>query len=176
MKKLNGLVGFLALGALSFSFVANTAMAATKQKASYEQPWGMAGCGFASLFIDDKGQLPQMGASVLNIFLSEYTNSFAISSGTSNCVENRAGVAQNEQKAFITVNLASLSKEAAQGDGEHISALAEVFGCPQDEFAKLSQTHYSNIYGTNEPTAVFQNYLKEVNANENLAKSCLRAI
>lgn len=142
----------------------------------YEEPWGMAGCGFSSLFIKEKSQGAQIGASVVNMFFSEMTNSSAMSSGTSNCVTTRTRMASNEQKVFITVNLASLTKEAAQGNGEHIAALAEVFGCPHAEFAKLSQSHYTRIYGKNEPDAVYNNYVTEVTSDQNLVKSCLRVI
>lgn len=140
------------------------------------EAWGMGGCGFASLFIKEKEMLPQIGASAVNYFFSAYTQSSAISSGTSNCVTTRSNLAAKEQEVYITVNLASLSKEAAQGTGEHIQALAEVFGCPHEPFAQLSQSRYNKIYSTNEPNTVLQNYLKEVSSDQNLAKSCLRTI
>jgi len=181
--KFGKLLGASLLGSVLFltslNAVAASADAGLKKDLgmkNYDDPWGMGGCGFASLFIKDKGQGTQILASVVNYAFSAYTNSSAISSGSSNCVANRNNVAVNAQEVFITVNLASLSKEAAQGDGEHISALADVFGCPHDQFAKLSQTHYKDIYGTNEPTSVRQNYLKEVNADQSLAKSCSRTI
>jgi hypothetical protein len=142
----------------------------------HDGPWGMGGCGFSSLFIKDKGQVPQILASFINLYTSGVTNSSAISSGSSNCVADRSSQAMNEKESFITVNLSSLSKEAAQGSGEHISALAQEFGCPNDAFAKLSQTHYKEIYSVNSPDAVLKNYLKEVNLDNNLSKSCLKVI
>lgn len=150
------------------------AVFAAEAKAS--APYGMAGCGFATLFIKDNGAGPQIGASLINGIFSGVTNSSAILSGSLNCVENRSKVAMNEKEYFITANLASLSKEAAQGSGEHISALAHEFGCPQNEFAKMSQTHYKEIYSVNEPSSVLNKYLEAVNADENLAKSCLKVI
>jgi hypothetical protein len=138
-------------------------------------PWGMGGCGLVSLFIKEKDMLAQIGASVVNIY-SGSTQSFTISSGTSNCVASRSNLALKKQEVFITVNLSSLSKEAAQGNGEHISALAEVFGCPNEYFAKLSQCHYEKIYSINEPKVVLKNYITEVKSNENLAKNFTRTI
>jgi len=140
------------------------------------EPWGMAGCGFASLFIKDKSQGMQIVASFVNWYSSAVTNSSAISSGSSNCVANRSELAMNYKQVFITVNLASLSKEAAQGTGDHINALADVFGCPRDEFAKMSQTHYKAIYGISEPDSVLQSYVKEVNVDQNLSKTCSKVI
>ncbi|BBH51995.1 DUF3015 family protein [Fluviispira sanaruensis] len=140
------------------------------------EAWGMGGCGFASLFIKEKETLPQIGASLVNEVISGYTQSSAITSGTSNCVESRSKTASVEQEVFITVNLSSLSKEAAQGTGEHLIALANVFGCPNEQFSKFSQMNYNKIYETNEPNTVLQNYLREVNSDQFMAKNCVRTI
>lgn len=141
------------------------------------QPYGMAGCGVGSLLIDKNEKWPQVGSALINNIVSYVgiSQSFAITSGTSNCVQPTAAVAQ-EQEVFIHANLASLTKEAAQGDGEHISALAQVFGCPHEEFAKFSQSHYKDIYSVNQPDAVLQSYRKEVRADQYLAKSCQKVI
>ncbi len=138
-------------------------------------PWGMGGCGVGSLFIKDKDMLPQMGASIVNGFFGS-TQSIAISSDSSNCVAEKNKLAAVEQEVYITVNLSSLSKEAAQGAGEHISALAEVFGCPNDDFVKFSQNSFGKIYNSNNPNEVLKNYISEVKVDGNLAKKCNRVI
>ena len=98
-----------------------------------------------------------------------------MTSGSSNCVELKPVLAKQEQQVFVRANLANLSKEAAQGSGEHLEGLAEVLGCPHLEFSQMSQMRYTNIFGEYEADAVLENYLKEVNANDELAKSCVRA-
>ena len=176
MKQIKIIVSsFVGLMAFSSRALANDQIGKVGNYKDVE-PWGMGGCGFASLFIKEKETLPQIGASLVNELFSNSTQSIAISSGTSNCVASRKDLASKEQEVFITVNLSSLSKEAAQGSGEHISALAEVFGCPNSDFIKLSQAHYNKIYETNEAAVVLQNYLNEVKQDQNLAKSCLRII
>lgn len=138
-------------------------------------PWGMGGCGVGSLFIKEKDMLPQLGAAIVNSIFGS-TQSSAISSNSSNCVAEKNKLAAVEQEVYITVNLSSLSKEAAQGTGAHISALAEVFGCPNEDFAKLSQNKFGRIYSSNNPTEVLQNYISEVKVSEDLSKKCIRVI
>ncbi|WP_186645403.1 DUF3015 family protein [Fluviispira vulneris] len=171
----NSFIGLILMTALSSNVFAAVEIGKDGNYKDVEA-WGMGGCGFATLFIKEKDTLPQIGASIVNDFISGYTQSSAITSGTSNCVESRTKTASVEQEVFITVNLSSLSKEAAQGSGEHLVALAKVFGCPNEQFSKFSQINYSKIYETNEPNLVLQNYLREVNSDQYLAKNCIRTI
>jgi hypothetical protein len=148
------------------------------KKGNYKstEAYGMSGCGVASIFIKEKDMLPQVGASVVNNIFAP-TQTFAMSSGTSNCVAPRSDVAlKQEQEVFVTVNFSSLNKEAAQGDGEHISALAEIFGCPQEQFLKLSQENYNKLFDSSEPTVVLENYKKELKEHNTLSESCERLI
>lgn len=139
--------------------------------------YGMGGCGLGGLVIPSNEMLPQLGATFLNGIASNQT--YGISSGTSNCVEARTEMAAMEQEVYFTANLSSLSKEAAQGSGEHIEALAEVFGCQQEadkvRLGQLSQNHYSELFAKPEPELVLERYLTVVNADPQLAKSCTKA-
>jgi hypothetical protein len=142
---------------------------------SYKKvPYGMAGCGLWSTVIKDKEKGPQIAVSLLNDFLFGL-QTFAISSGTLNCVEGKSEVAVAEKKVYISSNLNSLSKEAAQGTGVHILALAEVYGCPGDEFAQFSQENFAKLYQNDNPEAVLASYEEEIRAKPNLHKSCKRA-
>ncbi|WP_141736140.1 DUF3015 family protein [Oligoflexus tunisiensis] len=138
--------------------------------------YGMAGCGLGALVIDRNELLPQVGAWFLNGIASNQT--YGMTSGTSNCVQGRSDVAAMEQEVYMTANLSSLSKEAAQGSGEHLNALAEVLGCQEEDkvrLGELSQNHYSELFANQEPEAVLQRYLTVVNADPQLAKSCTKA-
>lgn len=138
--------------------------------------WGAAGCGFGSVAIDRNEQLPQIGAWFLNTILGNQT--FAISSGTSNCVESRNETAAVEQEVFLRANFAALNHEAVQGGGEHIEALADVFGCRQPEsttaIKSLSQNRYDAIFSSQDPDVVLTNYLREIRTDEALVKDCTR--
>jgi hypothetical protein len=135
-------------------------------------PWGMAGCSIWNYVIKDKEQGPQIGVWALEHFVFG-VQTFAITSGTSNCVDSGSKMSQNEQETFVTVNLASLQKEAAQGQGEHLNTLAEIFGCESKEgFANMSQNRYEALFSNENPSAVLENYKSEVKA-ANMA--CTRA-
>ncbi|MCX6128974.1 MAG: DUF3015 family protein [Proteobacteria bacterium] len=143
---------------------------------SHALKYGMAGCGLGSLLIhtDEKG--PQIGAWFLN--MSGY-QTFALSFGTSNCVEGRSDVAAMEQSVYVVANLTSLSKEAAQGSGDHLNGLAEVLGCLADaeklRFGTISQEKYDTIFAQQDPGIVLDNYLAVVKADPILSKDCSRA-
>ena len=135
-------------------------------------PWGMGGCSIWNYAIKDKEKGPQIGVWVLE-HLVFGVQTFAISSGTSNCVAGGSEMAQNEQEVFVTVNLAELQKEAAQGKGQHLSTLAEIFGCDdKDGFAQMSQSRYESIFTNENPSNVIQSYKSEIKANKAL---CSRA-
>ncbi len=142
----------------------------------YQDPWGMAGCGFATLFIKDKSKGAQIASSYLNAHFSAFTNSSAVSSGTSNCVAIKDDSHFQAKETFISVNLANLSKEAAQGHGEHIQTLADVFACPQDKFIQLSRTHYKEIFAVNEANSVLKNYRNQINSDKVLSEQCTNII
>ena len=151
---------------------------ATKaQHQDYDAPWGMAGCGFWSTVIKGKGRDSQLAVSVLKglpYLGSTDSQTSGITSGTSNCVKSRTQLEEAEQRTFVTVNLASLVKESSQGAGQHLEALAEIFGCPHTEFAQFSQRRYGVIYQDQNPDLVLANYIREVQAESSMASSCQR--
>ena len=159
------LVAMGLLLAVSFSNVAK----------AEDRPYGMAGCGLWTYVIKDKSMGAQLGIFALRYFILN-VQTFAITSGTSNCVNNASSTASTEREVYVAANLTELSKEAAQGGGTHISGLAQLLGCEdQDSFAKMSQAKYSRIFDSSDPEVVLDKYLNEVKSHEVLAKSCTRA-
>ncbi|MBC7532355.1 MAG: DUF3015 family protein [Oligoflexus sp.] len=150
------------------------------EKVKYIVPWGMAGCGLASSIIPDKSRGSQIAVWFVGMTLNgtSFANSQSsgISSGTSNCVETKPVFAKEEQKVYVDINLASLSREASQGDGEHLLAFADVLGCPSEEFSKMSQEKYSAIFSRYQSDAVLDEFLREVKADNNLAAACTRVL
>lgn len=161
-------LGKLSLVVLSLSLFAGNAHAA---KAKYQGQWGMAGCGLGSLVIKNHSKGPQIGAWFLNMVGYQ---TFAITSGTSNCVKDGSMAAiENEQEVFVGVNLSDLQKEAARGQGEHLDVLAEIFGCDSKEgFAQLSQNRYEAIFTKENPSAVVESYKSEIKSGK---VACTRA-
>jgi hypothetical protein len=144
-----------------------------KSKKSYSAPFGMAGCGLGSLVISEKDKNSQIIASTINSIFGFVSSS--ITSGTSNCNYDN-NYARIEQQVFIAVNLRSLEREAAVGEGRHLDALAQLFGCEQDSdratFFSFNRDNFTTIYGEDDPDVVFDSILTEGKAARSIVKAC----
>ena len=144
--------------------------AAPMAKASY----GMAGCGLGGQIIKDDEQFPQLIAMTLNGISTNQLS--ALTSGTSGCAEKNADVALMEQNVFVSANLATISREAAQGNGEQLAGLAVLFGCSGDEELRrleaLSHDKYEQIFSDQNPSHVVNRYRNEIRKDQFLGKSC----
>lgn len=158
---------------LTILAVVSFSLSAQAEEKKYKAPWGMAGCGLWAGIIKGKDQGSQLGVYALrNLVLNSQTS--AMTSGTSGCVEKSAYTAQVEQEVFVDINLASLQVEAAQGSGPVLNALAEVFGCADKQgFNSLSKGKYQDIYQSQDPKQIINNYQHEIKASE-LANQCAR--
>lgn len=139
-------------------------------------PYGMAGCGVGAMVIEKNTMLPQIGAFLTNQYVSPQTS--AITSGTSNCTDEPREVAMVEQEVFITANLNSLSKEAAQGSGSHLDALGEVMGCSEEgnnALKTLCKDRHEAIFNSDDSQMVLSTLRKEIQSNEKVANNCDRA-
>jgi len=87
--------------------------------------YGTAGCGLGSIVFGNKSGIIQIFAATTNGTSASQT--FGITSGTSNCKDTDAGKAS--AKAFIEANREALAKEIARGKGESIKNLATIAGC-----------------------------------------------
>ena len=133
----------LLLGALIFS------------GSAFAQSIGPAGCGLGHMMMGGKDS--QVLVATLN---ATGTQSFGITSGTSNCVDS-AGTAKLE--SFIEGNRVALETEAARGQGETVESLAQILRCPSSEKvgAVLKASHSEVFSGSNnEVTAKVRAALK----------------
>ena len=113
MKKL-----FVAIALLGFAGVAQA------------KSVGPAGCGLGNmLFGAGDGKVMQLLGATTNG--SSASQTFGITSGTSNCVDGR-GMAKLD--AFVEANQLALANDAARGQGETVISLAKILGC-QDQSA-----------------------------------------
>lgn len=164
---------FVSIATVGCLFFASQAVLAKKGGA----PYGMAGCGFGALLIDNHSKGPQIGSWFLNGLYGNQT--YAISSGTSNCVESRTEMAAMEQSVYVTANFNSLQKEAAQGSGETLKGLADVLGCYADEdkarLGEMSQREFDRLFAEAQPEQLLQRYLGLINQDPMLSKSCTKA-
>lgn len=139
MKKLV----MLTLFGLSLTFASN----------GFAAGYGAAGCGFGGELIKENKVLHQIGAAILNGLLGNQT--FGMTSGTSGCGKSGLVLGENEDEKFVKSNYDTLAKEMASGEGENLSTLASLLGCPSDQvksFGSFTQAHYRSLFKTGETT------------------------
>ncbi|TGL86638.1 DUF3015 domain-containing protein [Leptospira congkakensis] len=110
------------------------------------EPYGMAGCGLGSMVPVWKNDIGQVLAATTNGSLSSQT--FGITSGTSNCTTDGIVRADRIQEVFVTYNEGPLEVETTRGTGERIRTIASLLGCPthDQELGKLMKEQHSYIF------------------------------
>ena len=153
--------------------------------------YGTAGCGLGSIAYGAKPGMVQAIASILNITGMQ---SFGISSGTSNCIEKPgSGEEQDgekeqkkhkkkkntgsvpEQTDFIANNLNTLKRDAAQGYGDALAALASILGCDVKVYPQLTrrlQVAHAKVFGTEDAAKVLAAIKDQVAAQPSLSEAC----
>lgn len=111
----------------------------------FAKPYGDAGCGLGSVvFGNDNTPAMQVMAFTLNH--TSGTQTFGLTSGTSNCADNGVALKEKEVPLFIEMNKDGLARDAARGQGETLSGLAELMGCDQNAFSKTVKKNYQPIF------------------------------
>lgn len=108
---------------------------------------GDAGCGLGSMIIKDNTKVMQILAATTNGTFGSQT--FGISTGTSNCTSDKVVLQEKEQQYFVEANYDMLTTEMAQGSGEYVDAFAHLLGCDSNEFGALVKKNYSEIVKPN---------------------------
>ncbi len=135
------------------------------------------GCGLgAQIWQGQSGVVPMVLAVTTN---GTGFQTFAITSGTSGCKADGVVLKDKEQEAFVATNLEALNQEMAQGQGQHVAALASLMGCPtsvQGAFAEMSQTTYGTVFAQADTSAtvVLASLKDEMGRRPVLASSCTR--
>ena len=114
------------------------------------------GCGLGKLaWSDYAGQkqiAPQVFMATTNGTFGSQT--FGISSGTSGCT-NDGLIMKNKHMNLTTGAFESLKQEMAQGQGEHLTALATLLGIPSEDqpvFFSLVQEKYASLVQSEDTT------------------------
>lgn len=135
--------------------------------------YGMAGCGIGAIVFGKQKGIIQVVAATLNGTSGSQT--FGISTGTSNCAGSSESAALQSQQDFIANNLAPLSKEMAQGQGETLSALTQTLGCSAEvtsvAHSQLQKSH-SKIFAAPGAYAVLESVKTELRAVPATATGC----
>lgn len=137
-----------------------------------------AGCGLGkTLWEGQSGLLANISAATTNG--SSGTQTFGITSGTSGCNADSTVKTEKEQEVFVAVNLENISQEMAQGNGEHLRALATLMGCSTSvygEFAGMTQDKYEVLFPAADTSTLnlLSGLKREMSANPTLAGGCTR--
>ena len=140
---------------LALALVTFTASAFAEEKAATTAPssgpkYGSAGCGLGSMLIGNKPGFVQLFAATTNGTSASQT--FGISSGTSNCDSGSGGSAS--AKVFIAANREALSKDIARGSGETVQSLAAIAGCGDARAVGASlQRNFKSIFPNDQASA-----------------------
>jgi hypothetical protein len=118
-----------------------------------ERKYGRAGCGLGSLVFAPTSS--QSSAASSN---GTGGQTFAITSGTSNCNATGRKISEQKQEDFFIANFATLSKEIAQGRGDAIVGFAGTLGCSPGhvkDVAATLQANYGQIFAAPGAVAAF---------------------
>jgi hypothetical protein len=136
--------------------------------------YGEAGCGLGAVVFQNKPGSNQIVAATLNGLVGN--QSFAVTSGTSNCDAEPKLMAESRQEQFVQNNFTSLAKDMAAGEGENLAAFAELLGCGAENekaFGALMQSRYAEIVGDDHaPSAVVAGVKQALAAEPELASRC----
>lgn len=132
MKKRISLLLFISLIGVPVSFAADSG----------------TGCGLGSIIWEgQKGILSQLFAGTTNGTSGSQT--FGITSGTSNCTNDGIVKTEEQVNVFVAVNLENLREEMAQGKGEYLTSLAELMNIPKEQqasFFAMTQEQFDFLY------------------------------
>jgi hypothetical protein len=128
---------------LTFSFLTSL------HGASYQAQ----GCGLGSTIWTDGSSLAHQ---VLGATSNVVTNTFGISTGTSNCELDGAG--GQAQTIFIKANKVALANDIARGNGDTLASLSRMYGCTNvNAIGTELQKSYLVIFPSKNTTAPFIN-------------------
>ena len=112
----------------------------------------MAGCGLGYVLFghNDNSQIMQILAATTNGISGNQT--FGMTTGTSGCTEDGAVKFVKEVEVFADVNLDTLRREMAAGEGEFVRTFAALLGAEGEQVDQLVATFHKE-YATLFPAA-----------------------
>ncbi len=132
-----------------------------------------SGCGLGWMVTQRNSLVSSWVRASTNV---TFSNTIAMTFGTSGC--SRHDLVLNEKSAeyFVEANYDRLRREMAEGQGEFLSAFAEVLGCDagsMSEFANAVQSQYGSIFDhTPSADEVLQRTRVAISVNPELAFRC----
>jgi hypothetical protein len=111
-------------------------------------PRDNCGCGLGSMLFEGKsGFVQQILASTTNGSFGSQT--FGISSGTSECKQPTQFASNEELNIFVAENMDNIAKDVAMGKGEYLDTLAGRMDVPESnrvEFSQMLQDNFLKVF------------------------------
>lgn len=138
---------------------------------------GSSGCGAGWYILKDNSLVSSSFRNATNM---TFSNTFAMTSGTSNCAKHSIVDAAKQSLHFADANYESIMVDAARGNGETIAAFSETFGCSWQglgDFQNLLHANYQTIFpaGQRSPGALVEAIRDNMQANPRMLKVCTAA-
>jgi hypothetical protein len=133
--------------------------------------YGVAGCGLDSLLMGRGGI--QFSAATTNS--SSGSQSFGITSGTSNCLSDEEYATLQIQEQFVLDNYQTLAKQMAQGGGDTLVAFSVTLGCNAESvpyFSQLLQENYADMVGAPGALALLETVRLKVVQDQFMEQNC----
>jgi hypothetical protein len=150
-QKLGVLMKKIALAAL-FAVAASSSMAAANNVGS---------CGWGSkVFEGQSGVAPQVLAATTNGTSGNQT--FGITFGTSGCTQDGVVTSTYKTAMYIDGNRVALARDAAAGQGESLTVLADLVGvkaADRDLFAATIKANFSAVFANEQVAANLKSVL-----------------
>lgn len=149
-------------------FILALGTTAVLSTAHAKEGYGTAGCGLGSLLFGNEPGIVQVLAATTNGTFG--TQTFGITSGTSNCVDTKASAASTA--AFIQANRETVSKEIARGSGETIASITTLAGCADAAaVGSTLQSEFNTIFPNEQVSdvAVSDSVVKTLQSHPELA-------
>ena len=110
------------------------------------------GCGLGSIIIKNQNTTAlQVLASITNVTGSQ---TFGITSGTSNCDKPYNFVSNDKLNKFVAENMDELAMDISAGKGETLETVAKLMNVENKEaFSAKLQANFSNIYSSQNVTS-----------------------
>lgn len=138
---------------------------------SWSRPYGLAGCGWGSQLMGKKGG--RISAATTNNTAG--TQTFGITSGTSNCTDDENNEVAGRMDLYIVSNKVALADDIARGQGETLSGLSQLMGCQdQSKLNAALQSEFTTIFPNSEVVAneVTDSIVTVVMNDSDLLSSC----
>ena len=109
------------------------------------------GCGLGHQVMQGETLMATSVRLTTNAFVPP---TFGMTSGTIGCNKHEIASNDMEKANYAVTNFDALKVEMASGQGEMLNGFAKVMGCDASAFGKMTKAQYSNIYKTQNTSAV----------------------